>query len=468
MTFLDVLWTYGVIIFEFIFEFYVFLFLFLRKLVKRKNFVLRVVLLTLAYALIGLPVAWFYTAFGQTVWGRVLVYLVLFAIATVFAFLCFDESYLTVLFCCGMAYAVQNLVYKLFLTFWTFGEVFSLYENWGDNFNLYYRLVYYSFYAMACAATWFAFIRNITEKLQTHVIDRKMLAVTVLVLAIAIILCSFEDIYFAKLSVWRESRFDNPIYYVLRQTGNVFFVVSSITVLLLASKTIVEHKLQREVEYLKYAVRQSERQYEISKETIDIINVKCHDIKYKLNAFAAQNGVTPEAMEDLRKSISIYDTKINSGNKLLDVLLTEKSLFCEQNGITLSCMADGEKLDFIEDGDLYCLFGNLLDNALEAVKGIAEKERRIISLMVKSRDDIIIVQEENYFNGSLEFENGLPVTTKEDKNYHGFGMQSLRMIVKKYGGELTAYVTDDIFHLNIIFPSKEKTDVNGELLTGEN
>ena len=71
------------------------------------------------------------------------------------------------------------------------------------------------------------------------------------------------------------------------------------------------------------------------------------------------------AMEDIRKSVAIYDAKIETGNRLLDVLLTEKSLYCEQNGITLSCMADGEKLSFLEDSDLYCLFGNVVDNALK-------------------------------------------------------------------------------------------------------
>lgn len=64
---------------------------------------------------------------------------------------------------------------------------------------------------------------------------------------------------------------------------------------------------------------------------------------------------------------------------------------------------------------------------------------------------MLLVQEENYFNGTLTFMDGLPVTTKEDTNSHGFGMRSLRMIVKKYGGELTTSVTDDIFHLSIIF-----------------
>lgn len=451
MTFLDVLYIYGIVIIEFLFELYVFCVLFLRKLNREKHFVLRVALCTLALALVGLPVAWFYTAFGDTLWGRIPVYLVLFAAVTLLAKLCFRESYFTVLFCCSMAYAAQNLVYKCFLILWTSGEALSLFESWGENFNLFYRLLYYSFFTACVVATWFLFIRRITERLRTRRLNYRMLLISVFVLGITILLCSFEDVCFAELSVFRENRFDNLVYYVLRQTGNFFSVVCCVIVLLLASKSIVENELLQEVEYLRYTIQQSERQYQISKDTIELINVKCHDIKYKLSAFAAQENMSPESVEELRKSISIYDSRIETGNKLLNVLLSEKSLFCEQNGIALSCMLDGAKLDFMQTGDLYCLFGNMIDNALEAVKQLEEKERRVINLIVKAKENLLLIQEENYFDGTLEFEDGLPVTSKEDKSYHGFGMRSLRMIVKKYGGELTTYVTDDIFHLNIIF-----------------
>lgn len=161
-----------------------------------------------------------------------------------------------------------------------------------------------------------------------------------------------------------------------------------------------------------------------------------------------------EELKELRDSISFYDLKKDTGNSLLNVLINEKSLYCEQNGITLSCMIDGKKLEFIEAGDLYCLFGNLIDNALEAVKEIEKKERRIVNVSVKSRGNIVIVQEENYFIGERQFSDGFPLTTKQDKGSHGFGMRSIGMIVKKYGGELKAFTADGIFHLNIIFTGR--------------
>ncbi len=448
MTFWQV---YGYIIAEFLFEYFVYAALFLHKLGRRKYFYFRAVPAVVALFALGLPVALFYKAFGTTLWGRILVYSILFALFTLLAWICFDESYLTVLFCCSMAYAAQNLAYKIYLIIWTAGEQLRLYDNWGNKFDLYYRLIYYSVFAVCAVVFWFVFIRRITAKLENRKLNYRMLVITVLVLGITVLLCSVEDLYFAELSVWRENRFDEYVYFVLRETGNAFSVVCCIIVLLLASKSIIENALLQELEYLKYTVRQGERQYQMSKDSIELINIKCHDIKYKLDALTAQGGMTPEAVKELRDSIAIYDSKTETGNQLLNILITEKSLYCEQNGINLSCMIDGVKLDFMETGDLYCLFGNLIDNALEAVKEIEEKERRVINLMVKSKDNLLLVQEENYYNGTREFEDGLPLTTKKDKNSHGFGMRSLRMIVKKYGGELAAYVSDDIFHLNIIF-----------------
>ena len=451
MTAEQIFYLYGIVIVEFLFEYSVFAVLFLHKLNRRSKFALRAALSFVALFAIGIPVACFYTAFGSTLWGRILVYIFLFAVFTLLAIVCFRERRLTVLFCCSMAYAAQNLAYKVYLVIWTFGEHLRLYDGWGSNFDLFYRLMYYFIFALCVVCAWFLFIKRMTAKLQNRELNYKMLLITFFILAITVLLCSIEDLYFAKLCVERENRFDNDVYFVLRQTGNAFSVVCCVIVLMFSSKSIVETELLQEVEYLKHTIRQGERQYQISKDSIELINIKCHDIKYKLDALTANGTMTPAAIRELRDSISIYDSKSDTGNQLLNILITEKSLYCEQNGINLSCMVDGEKLEFMETGDLYCLFGNLIDNALEAVREIEEKERRVINLTVKEKGGCLLVQEENYFNGTRRFEDGLPVTTKADTSSHGFGMRSLRMIVKKYGGVLTTYVTGDIFHLNIIF-----------------
>ena len=448
----EVLRNYGTIMLEFLFELYIFCVFFYIKLERKDNFILKVILGFVGVLAVSFPIAWFYTAFGANVWGRVLVYVLLFLCVTIHAKLCFHESIWVVLFCNSMAYAAQNLMYKLFLVFWCYGETINLFSSWGAYFDVWYRVVYYSFMTVIITILYFTTIRRIVNKIHTSKLDRSMLALAMVVLIITIILCSIEDVYFSKLCVGRENRFDVFEYYVLRQTGNCFSAICCVVVLLLASKTLIEHELLQEVAYLKYSIKQGRRQYEISKDTIDLINVKIHDIKYKINAvLKEQKDVPSEIIDDLRKSVRIYDSNIETGNELLNVFITDKSLYCEQNGITLSCMIDGSKLEFMEAGDLYCLFGNIFDNALESVVKIQKKEKRVINLSVKTKNDMLFIQSDNYYTGEIVFKDGLPQTSKDDSNWHGFGMQSIKMIVQKYGGELTTYVKDDIFHLSILF-----------------
>lgn len=448
---------YCEIILEFLFELYVFYGLTFFSLKSRSRFWLRALGGSAVILAVAGGAAMAYQLWGDTVLGRMGVYLVLFLFTIVHMRACFDQQLSTVIFCCSMAYAAQNMCYKLRLMVqdlcW---EAMDRMSN-APYFLLYYRVVYVIFFAITAILAYFLFIRRTTRHLNSWQMDRQLLALCVFVLVIAVFLCSVEDIYFTLLSTRLEQEFEPVNYLILKETGNLFSVTCCAIVLQLASRTAEQRELKQEVEYLQYTIRQGRRQYEIAKDTIDLINVKCHDIRYKIAALGAQNGTLGEKdMEDLRQSISIYDAKIETGNQLLDVLLTEKSLYCEQNGIAFSCMADGEKLDFIDGSDLYCLFGNIVDNALEAVKAISEQERRVINLLVKAQGNLLMIQADNYFDGTLTFRDGLPVTTKADKNYHGFGLRSIRMIVHKYDGTLTTYAEGDVFHLNILFGANGK------------
>ena len=80
-----------------------------------------------------------------------------------------------------------------------------------------------------------------------------------------------------------------------------------------------------------------------------------------------------------------------------------------------------------------------------------DREQRVINLLVRSQGDLLLVQAENYFAGHLTFKDGLPVTTKADRTSHGFGLHSIRLIARKYGGVLTTGARGNVFHLNILF-----------------
>ena len=445
-----VLTIFGQIIGQFIIELAAFAGIIFFSFKRRKQFVVRLILALIVILSVGFALSFFYYRFGDTVWGRVLVYFFLFAVFALALYFTFNERIITVLFALGVAYALQNLMYKVWLLLYVGIEQAGWADNWGSNFRVIYLTIYYFFVAIFIIAVGLIYSFKFRKRITDHTFDKKVLSITAFCLVAAIVLCSVQDVYFAKISTIRENHFDNPNYYHLRHSSNLLSVLISVLVIYLGFKSVVEKHLEKEVEYLEHAIKQSKQQYEISKDTIEMINIKCHDIKYHIRSLANSKDIKESDLKELEESVKIYDSKFDTGNQLLNVLLMEKSLYCEQHNINFSCMIDGGNFEFMESGDLYCMFGNLIDNALEAVSKIKDKEKRIINLSARRKGNIIFIEEDNYFVGELVFKDGLPVTSKEDKNYHGFGTKSLRMIVRKYGGELSTTSENNIFHLSII------------------
>ena len=157
-------------------------------------------------------------------------------------------------------------------------------------------------------------------------------------------------------------------------------------------------------------------------------------------------------LDDLEKSIDIYDAVAETGNEVVNTILSEKSLNCEQRHIRLSCMVDADHLDFMSTLDIYALLGNALDNAIESVSRYKDSEKRVISLSIKAQGDFLSIQTNNYCEEPVEFSDGLPVTIKRNRQYHGFGMKSMRHLAKKYGGSLAVNVENHVFTLQILLP----------------
>ena len=195
-----------------------------------------------------------------------------------------------------------------------------------------------------------------------------------------------------------------------------------------------------------------ERQYRLSRENIEAINIKCHDIRHQIRRLADEGAVVDGAvLADIEREINVYDSVVETGNEALDTILTEKSLMCSGEGIVLTVIANGAALDFMAPADIYALFGNALDNAIEAVRKVDDPERRTITLSVRRAGKMVAVSVENYFARAPRFSaDGLPQTSKADGANHGFGTRSMRAITQRYGGSLHAGAQDGVFYLNVL------------------
>lgn len=213
--------------------------------------------------------------------------------------------------------------------------------------------------------------------------------------------------------------------------------------------------MRQELAVMNLLWKKEQEQYRLSKENIALINHKCHDLKHQIRAI---RGASKEDMDkylaEMENSIRIYESIVKTGNEVLDTILTEKSLYCRERGITVSCVADGSQMEFINTVDLYAILGNALDNAIEAVEKFRQQEMRQIDVLIHRQQSFLVIQILNPIpsDSSFVYEEELPVTTKGDRQYHGFGLRSMRYLVKKYDGCLTVGTEDGCFSLKILIP----------------
>lgn len=214
-----------------------------------------------------------------------------------------------------------------------------------------------------------------------------------------------------------------------------------------------DQKVRRELESIRTILHNQYVQYEQSRQTLELINYKYHDLKHYIIALeAGGEGQKSGYLERLKEEIQQYEVQNKTGNKVLDTLLTAKGLVCQKEKIELTCVADGALLDFMDAMDICSIFGNALDNAIECEKKIEDPQKRMIHLHLSSRHNFVMIKIENYYERKLQFEQELSVTTKQDTRLHGYGLKSLRYTVHQYHGEVDINTENQWFSLRILIP----------------
>ena len=403
--------------------------LFAHFLNKRERYPLRLLLTSIGC----LAAAYFFPLldFGIVVTGSIM-FLSLFLISGVGIFLCYSENLWSIFFCCVTGYTMQHLASSFdSLLGLAFPSVPDLVMQ-GITLIIPYAVCY------------FIFSKDIRRLKKINIDNKQLLLLSTVGLFVYVVL----GLVIMTLSL------DNPQpeYEMLLHFSKA---LASVLILCLEFGLLSNKSLEIELSVVSQMLQEREKQYEASRDNIDIINQKCHDLRHQIRTLRKGAAVVDSAaLKEIEKAVDIYDAAVKTGNAALDVILTEKSLLCEKNGIVLTCMADGSTIDFMAPGDVYSLFGNALDNAVEAVIRISEAEKRNIGVSVKAKGMMISIHVENCLEGTLTFENGLPQTNKEDKYFHGFGMKSMQTIAEKYGGFLTASTKNGVFNLDIVIPKQ--------------
>ena len=159
------------------------------------------------------------------------------------------------------------------------------------------------------------------------------------------------------------------------------------------------------------------------------------------------NQYIDEVSKELNGIKEIY----NTGNMILDIVLNEKQVDCNENNINLFCDINFSKCNFIEMIDVCSIFSNILDNAIEACNKIKNDEKyiKIRGTFVKS---YYVIRCENSKVNKVKIKNNRIISSKKDKFIHGIGLKSVKSSLKKYDGELEIEDFEDKFLVQIYIP----------------
>jgi cell division protein FtsB len=209
-------------------------------------------------------------------------------------------------------------------------------------------------------------------------------------------------------------------------------------------------QLENQCDQIEQLLQKEKAQYNQSKTNIETLNRVCHDLKHQMTAL--KNNPENDFTNEAENAVLIYDSTAHTGNEALDIVLTEKNLFCIKNDIQFTYIADGKLLNFIKATDIYSIFGNALSNAIECVMKEADTDKRLISLNIYNKDKLLYIDCENYTPSDKSFENVIPKTDKPDADYHGFGLKSIKYITEKYGGTMSICQWEHFFNLKLVYP----------------
>ena len=216
------------------------------------------------------------------------------------------------------------------------------------------------------------------------------------------------------------------------------------------NQTKLEYELMKEIE--KY----SKESMEIIKRSNEELREFKHDLKnYLLPLQEAMETMSQSEMikswKKINQKIEDVQTLIQTGNSYVDSMINTKITLARSEKVDVKCTILS-KMEGIDDLEFCSVFGNLMDNAIEAERKVTEKKEIII--FVEEQMGYLRLEIQNKIEKSVLNENSSLNTTKKDTSSHGIGHKSVKRTMQKIGGALKYYETGDLFCAEAVFPIK--------------
>lgn len=211
------------------------------------------------------------------------------------------------------------------------------------------------------------------------------------------------------------------------------------------------YKRERENIIFQEQIKAYEKQLALRIENDKKVHSLQHDMKHHLKEISDmvmtyKDAEILEYIENMREYMSIEDSIVDTGNISVDGILNYKLAEAKRCGIAVHAHALFPDAVPISGFDMNVLFGNLLDNAIEASE---KTDNPYIELTVQYRQGCLHISIANKYNGFVCEESGKLISLKEQKSNHGYGLYGVEKIVEKYAGSMEITHSDQVFQVKI-------------------
>ncbi|EPY2305381.1 sensor histidine kinase [Clostridium sporogenes] len=196
-----------------------------------------------------------------------------------------------------------------------------------------------------------------------------------------------------------------------------------------------------------------ERQFNLMKSSMKVTKAIKHDLKNHLVTVYSllQKEKSEEALKHISDIIEVCNSQeeyVRSGNMAIDSVLNFKLQEARQKNISVYLNLNIPENIEIPSFHMSIILGNLMDNAIYAVDKL--ESNRYINFKMKYTKGRLIVKIDNPFNGEILINSNKMLTTKGDRNNHGIGIESIKVILQKYDGSMEIQHDDNVFSVTLL------------------
>ncbi|RDY23367.1 ATP-binding protein [Romboutsia maritimum] len=257
-------------------------------------------------------------------------------------------------------------------------------------------------------------------------------------------------------------------YFLKLNTGNfkespfillmpIILFGSNVSIIFILSKIIKDREAINESKCIREKMDIQYKHYKSLKESNIRIRQLYHDMKNHMMCIEemCNSKNAKEYIKDINKELNEHKNSFNTGNMILDIILSEKEQICKDKNIDFIADINFKMCHFVDMMDTCSIFSNIIDNAIEACEKINTLDiHRQINIRGTYLNQIFILKAENSKENNIIKKENKILTSKNNKFYHGMGISSIERIIKKYNGEINIEYTNYNFMLKLMIPIK--------------